>query len=45
MSVFYGGRTKAATSRSLEFNDVCGKVCMFLCLCKGGGDWPLVLTF
>lgn len=40
LSVFYcvdGGRTKAAMSRSLEFNDVCGKVCVFLCLCRGGG--------
>lgn len=36
------GRTKAAMSGSLEFNDVCGKVCVFLCLCKRGGGLPLV---
>lgn len=50
VSVFYcvwmggagWGRTKAAMSRSLEFNDVCGKVCVFLCLCKRGGGLPLV---
>lgn len=36
------GRTKATMSGSLEFNDVCGKVCVFLCLCKGGGGLPLV---
>jgi len=34
-----GGGTKAAMSRPLEFNDVCGKVCVFLCLCRGGGCW------
>lgn len=36
------GKTKAAMSGSLEFNDVCGKVCVFLCMCKGGGGLPLL---
>lgn len=27
------GKTKAATCRSLEFNDVCGKVCVHVCVC------------
>lgn len=36
VSVFYCvwmGGTKAAMSRSLEFNDVCGKVCVHVCVC------------
>lgn len=32
------GRTKAAMSRSLEFNDVCGKVCVRFCVCAKEGE-------
>lgn len=36
------GADHATMSVSLEFNDVCGKVCMFLHLSSGGGGLPLV---
>lgn len=32
------GRTKAAMSRSLAFNDVCGKVCVCFCVCAKEGE-------
>lgn len=53
VSVFYcvwmeggWGRTKAAMSRSLEFNDVCGRVCVCVSVYvqkKGGGAFALSL--